>query len=56
MKAYLERRIKHVEQRVNEYRDKENELSPHGKYAMGYWEGLLVAYENALDYLKEEKQ
>ena len=55
---YLARRISHVTKRINSikesYGDHPSQTHTyHGGWDLGYWEGLLSAYENVRDRMDE---
>lgn len=58
LKAYLKRRISHMSKRVERLKEKygDNPTETYNFYGgqeLGYWQGMLSAYENALDEIEE---
>lgn len=60
LKEYINGRISHANKRVKQFRDSHgdnpNETHTyHGGWSLGYWEGLLSAYEKILDEIEDRK-
>ena len=51
----LKRRLKRAEERYLILKSKENNLSEHGRWELGYWEGRISALEDCIDDLEEEQ-
>jgi hypothetical protein len=54
LKEFILRRIRHAEKRISQikesYGDNPSQThNYHGGWDLGYWEGLLAAYENVID-------
>lgn len=60
-KSFLSRRIKHAQKRVDcikeSHGDEPNKTHTyHGGWSLGYWVGMLTAYQNVLDKEEDTKQ
>ena len=53
-KEMLERQILRTKNRIKELEDKEEHLSKHGYWELGYFKGKLSVLEDWLDELKED--
>lgn len=51
-KERLEHRIERTKKKIKELEIRENHLSKHGQWSLGYWKGILTILEEWLDELK----
>ena len=54
-KEILERQILHAEYHIKTLEDREEHLSKHGYWDLGYWKGKLYVLKDWLDELNEEE-
>lgn len=53
-KERLEHQIKRTKNQIKELEDKQERLSKHGYWDLGYWKGRLTVLEDWLDDIEEE--
>lgn len=52
-KQQIERQIERTKKHIAEYEAREDSLSVHGYWSLGYYQGKLTAMEDALDDIEE---
>lgn len=55
IKRQLERRIERTRQVIKDYEAREEELSKHGQWSLGYYKGKLYVLEEWLDSIIEQE-
>lgn len=54
-KETLQRKIKRAKEKLTALQEREDHLSKHGYWDMGYWQGAISVLEDWLDEIEEKE-